>query len=239
MSKVQYPKVLSVAAMLSFSLAAQSSQDAQSATLDQKTQQPTTEPATTIVHDFDTAVPANQLLLRSDDYNSVGQATYTQSTVSLSGHGWQLDLYNQSTRTIWLTFSKPAPGSPPAPVSDGYYYDYVEAYSRCWDLNNNEIPLVSIPAGTSNNRCTLASDFGVGRTKYKFVMGQPSITGTSTGWASVSCNAANGSTCTSWTIIPYMGSPNATVSNLYQYGTHGLQYIGSYSNTYRIDVTAP
>jgi hypothetical protein len=214
-------------------------------------QQATATPATTVIHDLDTSVPANQRLLRSDDYNGVGEATYTttcsgtaqcqgvNSYVSLNGHGWQLDLFSQSTRTIWLTLSKPVPGSPPAPAPDGYYWASVEAYGRCWDLNNQEIPIISIPVGTSNNRCTLASDFQFGRTKYKFVMGQPSITGTSTGWASISCNTGNGGVCTSWTIVPYMGGANATVSNLYEFTNHGLLYIGSYYNTYRIDVTTP
>jgi hypothetical protein len=86
-------------------------------------------------------------------------------------------------------------------------------------------------------------DFAYNRVKYKLVM-QPSIPGlintSGTGWATVSCNTASGTTCNNWTIVPNLNAANATVADLYQYTKSGsLTYIGSYFNTYRIDVTNP
>jgi hypothetical protein len=208
---------------------------------------PTTVNVTTIVHDEDTAVPPNQLLLRSDDFNGVFQANYNDpnnytSTVQLNQSGWQLYLGSQSLRRIWLTLSKPVGSSPPAPAPDGYYSANVEIHSACYDVNNQRLTMsyLAMTPGTSNNRCHLGVDFSNGRTGYKFDMG-PDISGT--GWATVSCNAANSTgACNNWTISLNMaaGFGNIpTIANLYRYGNHGLTYIGSYYNTYRIDVSNP
>ena len=202
---------------------------------------------TTIVHDENTA--PNDLLTRSDDYNGAPpwQASYGDtggiSSHILSGSGWQLYLGSQSSRRIWLTLSQPANGSKVAPVPDGYYYDSVEAYSRCWDSNNQEVAFLAITPLTSQNKCSFGVDFAYNRVKYKLVM-QPSIPGlintSGTGWATVSCNTASGTTCNNWTIVPNLNAANATVADLYQYTKSGsLTYIGSYFNTYRIDVTNP
>lgn len=207
---------------------------------------------TSIVHDEDTATPPNQWLLRSDDYNGSFQATYTDTAnkagtggvtthITLSGGSWQMYLGNQSLRTIWLTLSRPTPGSPPAPAPDGYYSANVEVYSTCFDTNNNQTGFLVIPPGMANNRCDLGLDFSYGGTKYKLVM-SPAISGT--GWATVSCNAGDSTgACNSWTISPntLAGSGNVpTVANLYRFANNGsLVYIGQYYNTYRIDVTNP
>jgi hypothetical protein len=207
---------------------------------------PATINVTAIVHDEDTAVPPNQLLLRSDDYNVSFQATYTDTGnvtthITLSGGSWQMYLGNQSLRTIWLTLSKPVNNSPAAPAPDGYYSANVEVYSGCYDTNNNQTGFLVIPPGMANNRCNLGVDFSYGRTKYKLVM-SPAISGT--GWATVSCNAGDSTgACNSWTISPntLAGSGNVpTVANLYRFANNGsLVYIGQYYNTYRIDVTNP
>lgn len=199
---------------------------------------------TTIVHDYDTS--NNWLLMRSDDFNGVGQATYSAaldpnvSSIIASG-GWQVYLGNQTVRTVYLTLSNPVPGSNPSPAPNGYYSANTEIYSTCFDQNNNVISFLAIAPFTSLNRCQLGVDFSYGRTKYKLVM---SPTRPGTGWATVTCNAGNSSgVCDSWTIVPNTtaGSGNVPeVANLYQFSTAGsLVYIGSYYNTYRIDITNP
>ena len=62
---------------------------------------------TTVIHDY--AIDASQLLMRSDDYNGSGQATYTSFSsrnASLSSSivngEWDLILYSQSLRTLWI-----------------------------------------------------------------------------------------------------------------------------------------
>jgi len=208
---------------------------------------PTKIDVTTIVHDEHTAVPPNQLLLRSDDYNGVFQASYKDpasygSNMSLTFSGWNLSLFNQSLRTIWLTLSRPVALSPPAPAPDGYYSAKVEMYSRCYDSNNQRLSAsnLTMTPGTSLSRCDLGVDFAYGRDKYVLVMG-PQYPGT--GWATVTCNTADSAgACNNWTISPNMagGFGNVpTVANLSLFGPHGLIVIGQYYNTYRIDVTNP
>ena len=176
---------------------------------------------TTTVYDRDSASGA-LLLFRSDHYNGVDQATY-DGTIAENA-GWSLVLFNQSLRWIWVTLSQPVAGSPPNPAPDGFYWEYVEVYSRCWNANNQEVKIQLIPAATSMNRCSFGFDFGSGQNKYKLVMG-PSIPGlvhdtVGTGWATVSCNIASGATCRDWTIVPNMIAGNGnvpTVANLYEY----------------------
>lgn len=215
---------------------------------------PATLNVTTIVHDEDAGL--NQLLLRSDDYNGVFQASYNDpsnysSTTSLTNSGWGLALFTQSLRTIWLTLSKPVGNSPPSPAPDGHYAANVEMYSRCYNSSNQQLATsnLAMTPGTAYTRCDLGVDFSSGSTKYKFVM-SPAISGT--GWAMVACNTADSTgKCNSWTISPntLAGNGNVpTVANLYRFDQHGkinlggsanFDFIGSYYNTFLIDVTNP
>src|ERR1043166_8537340 len=73
---------------------------------------PTTLNATTTLYDFDTA--QNQLVMGSDDFEGLPQATYTNTgnvttTVGIVG-GWALNLYNQSLRTVQLNLLNPVGG---------------------------------------------------------------------------------------------------------------------------------
>jgi hypothetical protein len=194
---------------------------------------------TTIIHDEDAAL--NQFLLRSDDYNGSFQASYNGG-MSVTNSGWSLELYTQSVRTVWLTLSKPVGNSPADLGLDGYYSADVQLFSRCYDINNQQLPIsnLAMAPGTANTRCDLGVVFLNGKTKYELRM-SPTIAGT--GWATVSCNTADSTgACNSWTISPNTVSGNGnvpTVANLYAYGPRGLGYIGSYYNTYRIDVTHP
>lgn len=205
--------------------------------------QPTPVNVTSIVHDQDDS--GNSLLFQGDDPNHNSQASYANagnvtSTVGNPG-GWGLDLFNQVTRTVCLTFST-VNGSAPV-VKNGCYSANVEIYSRCYDSHGAEIGFLTIVVGTPQTNCLFAFDFTASRTKYKMAMGQSlqsSPAGGPTGLATVACNASSGSTCINWTITPNTSALNSLVANLYSFAQNGsLQYLGQYYLTYRIDATNP
>jgi len=194
---------------------------------------------TTIVHDSSSGT---QLLIRSDDPGA-GQATYSEpnvgSYIDENGDYWYLNLYGQTTRTIWITpndpinSSQPTTGLPPA----GYYWQDVEVAGRCYDGNLNVVPFQNILTSSSN--CGMIVDFASNGTEYKLAMGPVPPEGApaapAPGLVTVTCNARNSTPqCVSWTI-----TPKTTVANLYEYAKHGLQFIGQYDLTFRVDVTNP
>jgi hypothetical protein len=194
---------------------------------------------TSTVHDYTDSTNLMQNLLRSDDYNGTGQASYDTGSNFRSQifSMWYLDLRSQTTRSVYVSFSQTVNG-PSNPLPDGYYDP--EVLTRCHDANGNIVDFLSV--NTSDNRCSLRVDFTNGGTSYVFVM-SPEAQYAGTGWATVVCNAVNtSSACVSWTITPTPSTqgPNATVANLYTVGHAGKEtLIGSYHNTYRIDVTNP
>ena len=214
---------------------------------------------TTTVHDYDSAV--NLLLLRSDDYNGSGQATYTSTSsrgsslssfITSSGE-FELLLYNQSLRTVWITPNDPV-GSEPAGPSASYYSKGTDVRSDCFDQNGNIVPLANVV--TSSGNCKLGVNFNSGGTLYKLLMSPfpfsgagdapptcPSTGCPPTGVAAVTCNKVSGSQCVSWTIVPNANGPNPDVANLYWYYSKRANptwvFIGQYYNTFRIDVTNP
>ena len=103
---------------------------------------------TTTVRDFDATIAL--LLMRSDDHSGAGQATYTSIgtcgstlfTGTTSAGDFRLDLFNQSARTLWITPNSPINGSQPAGPPAGYYWQKVEAYSKCYDVSGNTVPAV-------------------------------------------------------------------------------------------------
>jgi hypothetical protein len=204
---------------------------------------PTRINVTSLVYDQDSS--ANQYLFRSDLYGGVNQTTYTTTGGVTTGvglispYGWGLDLFSQTFRKVWITLNPVNSSTPPAPSN--YYSEKVEIYSWCYDSSNNYVAYLSIPAGTSNNRCIFSFDFEYGRTTYKLAMGQ--FSPPASGWATVTCHASSspsGTPCTSWTIAPNMIDGNATIANLYIIGSrNGPQFVGQYYNTFRIDVTNP
>lgn len=202
---------------------------------------PPTANVTSIVHDQDTS--GNQLTFQSDDYGtSGGFASYTTtggvSSVIGNGGGWTLNLFNQSLRTVHLTFTT-ADGSAPIP-QNGYYWENVEIYSQCYDPSGNQINFLAITAGTTAIRCRFAFDFTDQGTKYKMAMGQFQLAGPANGVAMVTCNSSSNGSCNSWTIMPNTGAPLPTIANLYQFGRSGsLVFLGQYVLTFRVDVTLP
>ncbi|HET7209036.1 MAG TPA: hypothetical protein VFI95_20840 [Terriglobales bacterium] len=214
---------------------------------------------TTIVHDYDSG--GAQLLLRSDDYNGSGQATYVSETSGSSSLSSDIDsngelnlgLSGQSLRTLWITPNQPV-GSEPAAPPAGYYWQSVTLRSRCFDQNGNTVPLANIV--TSSGNCKLGINFNSGGTVYKLLMSPfpfsapgdgtpicPSTGCPATGVVAVTCNNVSSGQCDSWTIVPNTNAPNANEANLYSFapkrGTNYWVYIGQYNNTFRIDVTSP
>jgi hypothetical protein len=179
------------------------------------------------------------------DNTNVNPATYTSGNGVISqiadqtSYGdWDLFLINSvPVRYLHLTFS-PANGSPASPVPDGIYSPKV--ISRCYDGNNNVTGFIDIAPGMSNNLCSLRITLDFESTSYIFVMSPDPLNtpGTSTGSTTVTCNTTSGTTCNSWTIVPYAAGAKGTVAALYRVGKGGKQtLVGTYNNTYRIDVT--
>lgn len=215
---------------------------------------------TTIVHDFDST--GAQLLLRSDDYQTSGQATYTSYCNSktsclysyfASNGELELLLYKQSLRTVWIT-PNDLVGSEPAGPPAGYYSNNTSVRSDCFDQNGNIVPFWNVV--TSSGNCKLGVTFDSGRTVYKLLLSPfpfsgpgdgtpicPSTGCPATGLATVTCNRASNGQCVSWTIVPNSSAANANVANLYREssskGTTTWIFIGQYYNTFRIDVTNP
>ena len=210
---------------------------------------PTTINVTTTVYDFD-ATGTVQLLMRSDNYNGIGQATYT--TINGCGNtpclfsgiesigDWKLNLYGQSVRTLWITPNDAINSSQPAGPPAGYYWQNVEVYSRCYDQSGNIVPFPNLTNGSNN--CSLGMDFNSNGTKYKLVMSPrlPAPGGPATGLASVACNSVSNNQCVNWTITPNTAVANATVADLFYFNRRGaLVFVGQYYNSFRINVSNP
>ena len=210
------------------------------------------QPVTTTVFDFDTS--GAPLLMRSDDYNGISQATYTTiqgskgagylvtSAITSDGR-WQLTLSDQSGRSLWITPNQGIDGSQPAAPPAGNYV-IQKAYSVCRDQSGNIVPYQNLANGSGN--CSMAVNFFYGGILYKLLMRPDSLDATlcppdgcpATGLAQVSCNAVSNNQCTNWTITPNASAPLVGVSNLYSYtGPRGAEwvFIGQYYNTFRIN----
>jgi hypothetical protein len=209
----------------------------------------TSTSVTTVTRDY-ASDGTTQLLMRSDDYNGSGEASYGASI--LNGE-WDLILYNQSLRTLWITPNEPVNSQPVGPPA-GYYWQGVQSSSRCFDQNGNIVPLENVL--TSSGNCKLGVNFNSGGTLYKLLMSPfpfsgsgdgtptcPSMGCPPTGFVSVTCNKVGSGQCVSWTIVPNTSAANANVANLYWYSSKGRRatwvFIGQYYNTFRIDVTNP
>lgn len=206
---------------------------------------------------YDTDVTGGQLLLRSDDYNNTGQASYTtvsgkgatvlvSSTITADGQ-WLLALSDQSGRTLWITPNQAIDSSQPAAPPAGYYV-IQKVYSVCRDQNDNVVPFPNLVNGSGD--CSLAVNFEYAGILYKLLMRPGTLDGTlcpsggcpATGVATVNCNAVSNNKCVNWTITPNAAAPLIGVSNLYSYtGPRGTPwvFIGQYYNTFRIKASNP
>ena len=199
----------------------------------------------TTIYDYDAS--GNILLLRSDNVGAK-QASYSVSDPNVlsyvSGNPsystFNLDLSNQTNRTVYVTFS-PVAGSSPAPLPENWYDARV--ISRCYDPNNNIVNLFDIKAGTTNARCSLRVVVTYKKVTYILVMA-PIYPGT--GYANVTCTAAAANStdgltpCGAWHVEPNTNSTEfpgnvPTVAGLFYLGPKGEIPVGKYYNTYRID----
>ena len=192
---------------------------------------------TTTVYDAD---DTGALVTQSDDYNGAGFATYSpipglrnSLTSHVAGDGsWQLFIGNQTVRTLRLMLADAG-----LPFANGLYSSSVEMGSRCFDASGNQLNIQLLAPGAAFDNCSLIVDFDIGtkkKTTYKLGMG-PLFA--NTGRALVTCTAASGGYCTSWTIVPNDAAPNARVAILTAgNGTTSLD--GKlYINSYRVTAT--
>ena len=230
----------------------------QSAAAAQKSSPSTSSNTTATFHDYD-ALGGTLMLMRSDDYQDSGQATYTASSSHSSSLGsgfvngeWNLNLSNQSLRTIYITpnaaIDNLQPQGPPA----GYYSQGVTSRTGCFDQNGNIVPLENVVTASGN--CKLGVNFTSGVTSYKLLMSPFPLSGAgdppptcpatgcpATGAVTVTCNAVSNGKCVNWTIESNVSAPNANVANLYRYssskGSATWIFIGQYYNSFRIGLT--
>jgi hypothetical protein len=194
---------------------------------------------------FDTDSSNNLLLMRSDDHNGSGQATYSTADANVSSSlycgTYFLRLYSQQVRTVFVDANTPY-GAEPAGPAAGYYWQYVELALSCLDSFGNAVPLNNVL--TFSNNCRQSLDFGVNNVKYKMVLGPPS-TGISvtTGLVTVTCKTVTNNNCVSWAVTPYTGGAPANppgVGDLDYYASGGkLKFIGQYYFTFNYQITMP
>jgi hypothetical protein len=162
---------------------------------------------------------------------------------SLLPNDWYLRLYSGSGRSVRLNFV--ALGNSPDESSlDGEYSTGTSVITRCFNANNNQVSIpLTVPAGTSNNRCSLRVDFTANGTSYLYIM-SPIYAGT--GWSTTACLSGTVTqTCNAWSITPTLASqlpnPNlANVANLYTVARSGkLKLVGTYQMTFSIKLTQP
>ncbi len=122
--------------------------------------------------------------------------------------------------------------------------DKVEIYTQCYDPSSGvQQSIATMAAGQVFNTCRFGEDFLYNNVSYKLAMGPHQAMGVAdvpgTGFASVTCNASNGGTCSNWTIT---NADSNTAAALYGpgKGKNPYSYTGTmYNNTFRIDVTNP
>ena len=209
---------------------------------------------------FDTDLSGVPLLTRSDNYNGVGQASYT--TIKKSGGPgnlvtsqigtdgkWYLALDAQAGRTVYITPNAPV-GQQPSTVPPAGSYVIQKAYSACRNAAGTITPYPDLTIDGSGN-CSMAINFFYGGVLYKLLMGPvppdqgatcPSGGCPAMGLAKVTCNAVTSSKCVNWTMEPNANAVRYTVANLYSYtgGRSGpWVFIGQYYNTFRINASNP
>lgn len=231
---------------------------AQGASAAQRSSPPASAGATATFYDYD-ALGGTLMLLRSDDFNGSGQATYVPSSaknstlISTVGDEWNFNLGQQTLRTVFVTpnaaIDNMRPPGPPA----GYYTAVVR--SGCFDQSGNIVPLANVT--TSSGNCKLGVNFNSGGTTYKLLMSPFPLSGPNdptascpatgcpaTGVVTVTCNSVSNGKCVNWTIEPNTTAPHANVANLYRSSstpkpTGSWVFIGQYYNSFRIGLTNP
>lgn len=208
---------------------------------------------------FNTDLNGTALLTQSDNYNGVGQASYTTikgsraagnfvtSEITVDGQ-WKLALSAQAGRTVYITPNVPVDGLQPSAVPPAGYYVIQKAYSNCRDAAGTIIPYPNLISG--GNDCSMAINFFYNDILYKLLMRPGALEDTTcptggcpaTGLAKVTCNTVTSGKCTNWTLEPNAAAANVGVVNLYSYtgGSSGpWVFIGQYYNTFRVKASNP
>jgi len=211
---------------------------------------PRTVPVTSIVGDD----PSFQI--RSDGHGSYKNSSALQSEIQASTTGdWVLDSYtNNSSRMIYLDFSRPIAGSGPnggsaVAIPSGYYKFHV--ISKC-HLTGNDF-LTIAPGHTVQCPLRVGQIF-VGTRQYGITMNAGvtsagKVSWPETNYANVTCNSIAG-TCANWTLTPSASDPSGSPANVavlietITSGTHGKTTTtdvkqGDFYMSFRIDITNP
>jgi hypothetical protein len=145
--------------------------------------------------------------IRSDGAGSYTNSSSLISIIQGASGDWILDSKNPTspTRTFFLDFTKPIPGTGPngnnpvAPFSSALVY--ARLISKCHLYNYD---MLSIPVG-STATCPLAVFFGSGGNEY-FLQMNPGPNGDvtpETDFVNITCNSANANVqCNNWTMTP-------------------------------------
>jgi len=168
---------------------------------------------------------------------------------------WELDssMPTGGTRTVYLDFSRPIPGSGPnggaavAIPSGNYRFHMI---SKC-HLNGNTF--LSVAPGQTVQCPLLVSQLVVGSHTYSVLM-NPGLTSNGSSWpetsySNVTCNSTAG-TCASWTLTPSGTAPDGSTANVavlidvVTSTTKGKTTTtdvkqGDFYMSYRIDITNP
>jgi hypothetical protein len=204
---------------------------------------------------YDTDANGNPYLTRSDDYNGIGQASYSTikgsrgagnlvtSQITTDGQ-WYLALDPKAGRTVYITPNSPIDSLQSGSAPPAGYYVIQKTYSICRDLAGNPIHYSNLTSGGED--CSFAINFQFNGTLYKLLM-RPGALDTATcpaggcpatGVAKTTCNTVTSGKCSNWTIEPNAAAGNVGVVNLYSYtGGVGVPwvFVGQYYNTFRVN----
>jgi hypothetical protein len=214
---------------------------------------PTDVAVTTTIADADPSIAAS-FQIRSD-----GRGTYTNSTLTsqiLSNGKWLLDSYfAHSTRTMYLDFSRPVPGSGPnggdaVAIPSGTYV--FQSFVDCPNSFYNNSFFTIAPGQTVH--CPFhIGELYVGSDLYSVNMnpytGAEGFAWTETNWANVTCTSA-AAPCSAWSITPSATAPDGSTANVAVLLKHVTTTTKGHSTTtpvkqgdfymsFRIDVTKP
>lgn len=200
--------------------------------------------------------PTSTYQIRSDGAGAYTNSATMTSNISSTGE-WLLDSYfpRNSTRTIYLDFSRPIAGSgpnggPAVSIPTGTYR--FQGFVNCPDSFYNNSFLTIAPGQTVN--CPLhIGELYVGSELYSINMnpftGAEGFAWTETNWTNVTCVSTT-APCTHWTITPTATAPDGSSANV----TVLLHHVttttkgkttttpvkqGDFYMTFRIDVTRP
>jgi hypothetical protein len=208
----------------------------------------------TIADDDQSLAPSLQI--RSDGGGAYRNSNALISTIDSNGQ-WNLDSYfaRNSTRKIYLDFSRPLPGSGPnggaaVAIPSGTYE--FQARADCPRAPYNTSFLTLAPGQTVNCPLHIGSLF-VGAQKYSVHMnpypGAEGYSWTTSNFVNVTCTSTAG-TCSRWTITPSQTAPDGSAANVAALLTYVSTTVkgkttttpvkqGDFYMSFRIDVTKP